>query len=220
MFVLTGVPLGRVRYVLSSRAPRRLGQTAADYAAIAAALVPGSEDQKLAAGCAANPTAPLCASALANALSTPYAGASSEAAITSAIAAGAPAPNVPFYTGAPPGTSLPGAPTVVINPPAPAAPSAPPPPPPAPPPPAPAAAPSVVVVGTPPPTNQAIQPGPTPGVIPTTVIQAAPAASGLSLPSFDFSGLASSVPGWVWLAAGGGALLLFSGGGHKRRRRY
>ena len=117
MFVLTGVPLGRVRYVML--APRRrafLGDAASDYAAIAAALVSGSADQKLAAGCAANPTAPLCASALANALSTPYAPASSEAQITAAIAAGAPSPQVPFYTGAPPGTSLPGAPTVVVNP--------------------------------------------------------------------------------------------------------
>lgn len=84
-----------------------MGDAASDYAAIAAQLTPGSADYQLFTGCAANPTAPACAQATADALTTPYLTAADSAAVQQAIAAGTAPPPVTAYTGPPPGTQLP-----------------------------------------------------------------------------------------------------------------
>lgn len=73
---------------------RGFGDAAADYAAKAATLTPGSADYQLFMGCAANPSAPACASATANALTSPYLNAVDYAAVTQAIATGAPQPKL------------------------------------------------------------------------------------------------------------------------------
>lgn len=89
------------------RGIRGLGDAASDYAAIAAQLPVGSTLQTLFQNCAANPGAPQCASATANALATPYFTQSQQAQINAAIASGGPIPVMQGYVGAPPGTSLP-----------------------------------------------------------------------------------------------------------------
>ena len=86
---------------------RGLGDAASDYASIAAQLAPGSAMQQLFSGCAANPTAPACASAAQGALSTPYLTGADYQATVNAIAAGQAPPPVTAYTGPPPRTSLP-----------------------------------------------------------------------------------------------------------------
>lgn len=83
--------------MLSTRSVRRsrgFGDAAADYAAKAATLVPGSADYALFTGCAANPGAPACAQATADALSTPYLNAVDYAAVTQAIATGSAQPTL------------------------------------------------------------------------------------------------------------------------------
>lgn len=86
---------------------RGMGDAASDYASIAAKLTPGSAMYQLFSGCAANPTAPACASATAGALQGPYLTADQEAAVRSAQAAGAIPPTFAATVGPPPGTQLP-----------------------------------------------------------------------------------------------------------------
>lgn len=170
---------------------RGFGDAASDYAAIAAQLVPGSADQQIALGCSQNPSAPQCASALANALSTPYYTASQENQITSAIAAGN-ALGLPANVGAPPGTSIP-APAPAPTPPPVSVQQT--------------AAPASIVAT---PNIQPIAaPAPTPVPAASPTVQAAPvdtSGGSTSLLSTTFLGF----PLWVWGIAAVGGFLIFS----------
>jgi hypothetical protein len=176
---------------------RGLGDAASDYAAIAAKLAPGSAMAQLFQGCAANPTAPACASATQGALSTPYlTGADYQATVNSIAAGAGPAPlTATTFTGAPAGTSLP--PTIVSR---------------------------VMDQGSAPPPSVVVTPTVTaPPVPPVQTVQPAgtPPAPGTQTTTDTSVGFFSTtvlgIPIWIWGAAAVGAyFFFFSGGKHGR----
>ena len=184
---------------------RGMGDAASDYASIAAKLTPGSAMYQLFSGCAANPTAPACASATAGALQGPYLTADQEAAVRSAQAAGAIPPTFAATVGPPPGTKLP-TPT----------------------------APVVITVGSPggdvalqgassSPPQQTVTPVvATPVITQPVMVQPANAPNPTNTaqtqtPGF-FSQTAFGIPVWILLAAGVGAFFVFGQqGGHYGR---
>lgn len=193
---------------INIRRRRGLGDAASDaaqYAAIASKLAPGSADYQLASGCAANPTAPACSAALTGALSTPYLNATDYANTVASIAAGqGPVPlTATTFTGAPAGTSIPSpsSPQPVASV---------------------AATPSGPTITATPNVQSIVQPSQAVSAPVVQPVQPAGASQPPGTPAVStsnvgfFSTTILGFPLWLWGVAAVGAYFLFVGGKHGR----